>query len=68
MADRKEAIAELQGIKEQMEQTEVQMEQAQRRNDLAEASRLGYGVIRNWKSAGQKQWNVCSSCRQRGRC
>jgi ATP-dependent Clp protease ATP-binding subunit ClpB len=41
----KEAIAELQGIKEQMEQTEVQMEQAQRRNDLAEASRLGYGVI-----------------------
>ena len=41
----KESIAELQGIKEQMEQVEVQMEQAQRQNDLAEASRLRYGVI-----------------------
>ena len=41
----KEAIAELQGIKEQMEQVEVQMDQAQRQNDLAEASRLRYGVV-----------------------
>lgn len=41
----KDAIAELQSIKEQMEQTEVQMDQAQRNNDLAEASRLRYGVI-----------------------
>ena len=41
----KESIAELQGIKEQMEQVEVQMDQAQRQNDLAEASRLRYGVI-----------------------
>ena len=41
----KESIAELQGIKEQMEQVEVQMDEAQRQNDLAEASRLRYGVI-----------------------
>ena len=41
----KESIAELQGIKEKLEQAVLQMEQAQRQNDLAEASRLRYGVI-----------------------
>jgi ATP-dependent Clp protease ATP-binding subunit ClpB len=39
------AISELRSIKEQIEETQVQMEQAERRQDLAEASRLKYGVL-----------------------
>ena len=39
----KAAIADLRTIKEQIEQTKVQMEQAERQQDLAEASRLKYG-------------------------
>jgi ATP-dependent Clp protease ATP-binding subunit ClpB len=39
------AISELRSIKEQIEETQTQMEQAERRQDLAEASRLKYGVL-----------------------
>ena len=39
------AISEIRSLKEQIEQVNVQMEQAERRQDLAEASRLRYGVL-----------------------
>ena len=39
------AISEIRSLKEQMEQVNVQMEQAERRQDLAEASRLRYGEL-----------------------
>ena len=43
------AISEMRSLKEQMEQVNVQMEQAERRQDLAEASRLRYGVLNELK-------------------
>ena len=41
----KTAIAELQKIKEQTEQTQTEMEDAERRNDLEKAARLRYGTL-----------------------
>jgi ATP-dependent Clp protease ATP-binding subunit ClpB len=42
----KEAIAELRAVKEQIEQTRLQIEQAERRADLEAAARLRYGTLR----------------------
>jgi ATP-dependent Clp protease ATP-binding subunit ClpB len=42
----KEAIAELREVKGQIEQTRLQIEQAERRADLEEAARLRYGTLR----------------------
>jgi ATP-dependent Clp protease ATP-binding subunit ClpB len=42
----KTAIADLQKIKEQTEQTQTEMEDAERRNDLEKAARLRYGTLR----------------------
>jgi ATP-dependent Clp protease ATP-binding subunit ClpB len=42
----KEAIAELRTVKEQIEQTRLQIEQAERRADLEAAARLRYGTLR----------------------
>lgn len=42
----KEAIAELRSIKEQIEQTRLQVEQAERNADLETAARLRYGTLR----------------------
>jgi ATP-dependent Clp protease ATP-binding subunit ClpB len=41
----KSAIAELQKIKEQIDQTLTEMEDAERRNDLEKAARLRYGTL-----------------------
>ncbi len=41
----KTVITEMRSIKEQIEQMHLQMEQAERRQDLAEASRLKYGEL-----------------------
>lgn len=41
----KSAITELQKIKEQTEQTQTEMEDAERRNDLEKAARLRYGTL-----------------------
>lgn len=41
----KAAITELQKIKEQTEQTQTEMEDAERRNDLEKAARLRYGTL-----------------------
>jgi ATP-dependent Clp protease ATP-binding subunit ClpB len=43
--DEKLVIAELRSIKEQIEQLDLQMEKAERNQDLAEASRLKYGEL-----------------------
>jgi len=42
-----EAISELQSIKEQIEQTRVKIEQAERQADLERAARLRYETLRN---------------------
>ncbi len=42
----KEAIAGLRDLKEKMDQTQVEMEQAERRADLEKAARLRYGTLR----------------------
>jgi ATP-dependent Clp protease ATP-binding subunit ClpB len=42
----KKAIAELRTIKEQIDQTQVDMEQAERQADLEKAARLRYGTLR----------------------
>ena len=42
----KTAIQELQAIKEQIEQTRVEIERAERHNDLEQAARLRYGTLR----------------------
>ncbi len=42
----KEAIANLQKIKEQIEQTRLEMERAERQNELEKVARLRYGTLR----------------------
>jgi ATP-dependent Clp protease ATP-binding subunit ClpB len=42
----KQAISNLQGIKEQIEQTRVEIERAERQNDLEKVARLRYGTLR----------------------
>ena len=42
----KQAISGLQGVKEKIEQTKTQIEQAERRADLEAAARLRYGTLR----------------------
>ncbi|MCC7358023.1 MAG: ATP-dependent chaperone ClpB [Anaerolineales bacterium] len=42
----KQAISGMQGIKEKIEQTKTQIEQAERRADLEAAARLRYGTLR----------------------
>ncbi len=42
----KQAIAALQEVKEKIEQTHIEMEDAERRNDLERAARLRYGLLR----------------------
>ncbi|MEA3440720.1 MAG: AAA family ATPase, partial [Chloroflexota bacterium] len=42
----KQAITELQSTKEQIEQARVEMERAERHNDLEKAARLRYGTLR----------------------
>ncbi len=46
----KKAIAELRAIKEEIDQTQVEMEQAERRADLEKAARLRYGTLRELES------------------
>lgn len=43
----KQAIAELRRVKEQIEQTRLEMERAERQNNLEQAARLRYGVLRD---------------------
>ena len=43
----KQAITELQSTKEQIEQARVEMERAERHNDLEKAARLRYGTLRD---------------------
>jgi ATP-dependent Clp protease ATP-binding subunit ClpB len=43
----KQSITELQSIKEKIEQTKTQIEQAERRADLEAAARLRYGTLRD---------------------
>ncbi len=43
----KAAIAELRQVKEQIEQTRLQIEKAERRADLEQAARLRYGTLRD---------------------
>jgi ATP-dependent Clp protease ATP-binding subunit ClpB len=43
----KQAISQLQSIKEKIEQTKTQIEQAERRADLEAAARLRYGTLRD---------------------
>jgi ATP-dependent Clp protease ATP-binding subunit ClpB len=43
----KDAITKLQGLKEQIEQTRLEMERAERQNQLETVARLRYGVLRD---------------------
>ncbi len=43
----KNAITALQSIKEKIEATKIEIEQAERRSDLGEAARLRYGILRD---------------------
>jgi ATP-dependent Clp protease ATP-binding subunit ClpB len=43
----KEAIKELQSVKEKIEQSRLELERAERANDLATAGRLRYGTLRD---------------------
>lgn len=57
----KKAIAEMRTIKEQIEQTVVEMEQAERQADLEKAARLRYGTLRELETrreAAEKQLKV----------
>jgi ATP-dependent Clp protease ATP-binding subunit ClpB len=51
----KEAIQALQQVKEQIEQTRLQIEQAERRSDLEAAARLRYGTLRELDNQLQEQ-------------
>ncbi len=51
----KEAIQALQQVKEQIEQTRLQIEQAERRSDLEAAARLRYGTLRELNDQLQEQ-------------
>jgi ATP-dependent Clp protease ATP-binding subunit ClpB len=46
----KEAIQEIRNIKEEIDQTETQIEQAERRADLEQAARLRYGTLNELKN------------------
>ncbi|HEY9076838.1 MAG TPA: ATP-dependent chaperone ClpB [Anaerolineaceae bacterium] len=43
----KQAIADLRSIKERIEEAQVEMERAERQNDLEKAARLRYGTLRD---------------------
>jgi ATP-dependent Clp protease ATP-binding subunit ClpB len=54
----KKAISELRSIKEQIEQTEQEMDKAERQADLEKAARLRYGTLRDLetrRTAAEKQ-------------
>jgi len=51
----KEAIQQIRRIKEEIEQTRIAIEQAERRADLEEAARLRYGVLRELEQKLQEQ-------------
>jgi ATP-dependent Clp protease ATP-binding subunit ClpB len=46
----KSAISNLQSVKEQIEQTRLEIERAERQNDLEKAARLRYGTLRELES------------------
>jgi len=46
----KQAIAELRKVKEEIEQTRIEMERAERRTELEKAARLRYGTLRELES------------------
>ncbi len=53
----KQAIAALREIKEKIEQTHLEMENAERQNDLEKAARLRYGQLRELEAARQEAEN-----------
>jgi ATP-dependent Clp protease ATP-binding subunit ClpB len=50
----KNAIAELRSVKEQIEQTRLEMERAERQNQLEQAARLRYGTLRELETRQQE--------------
>ena len=51
----KEAISDLQAVKERIEQTRIEIEQAERNADLESAARLRYGTLRELESKLSQQ-------------
>ena len=55
----KNAIAELRSVKEKIEQTRVDMERAERQNQLEQAARLRYGTLRELETRQKEgEWRL----------
>ena len=56
----KSAISTLQSVKEQIEQTRLEIERAERQNDLEKAARLRYGTLRELegKEGAEGGWRI----------
>jgi ATP-dependent Clp protease ATP-binding subunit ClpB len=62
----KSAIADLQQIKEQIDQTYTEMEDAERRNDLEKAARLRYGTLRELQEKRENAENRLKQLQKEG--
>jgi len=62
----KEAILELRRIKQELEQTRLQIERAERRADLEEAARLRYSTLRDLESQLAAQENRLKELQSQG--
>lgn len=62
----KKAIAEMRAIKEQIEQTVVEMEQAERKADLEKAARLRYGTLRELETRREAAENQLKMLHEEG--
>jgi ATP-dependent Clp protease ATP-binding subunit ClpB len=60
----KDAIASLREVKEQIENTHTEIEQAERQSQLEQAARLRYGELPQLERSARKQNSVCSSSSQ----
>lgn len=62
----KSAIADLQQIKEQIDQTYTEIEDAERRNDLEKAARLRYGTLRELQEKRENAENRLKQLQKEG--
>ena len=62
----KSAIADLQQIKEQIDQTLIEMEDAERRSDLEKAARLRYGALRELQEKRENAENLLKQLQKEG--
>jgi ATP-dependent Clp protease ATP-binding subunit ClpB len=58
----KEAITALQSVKEQIEQTRLEIERAERAADLEKVARLRYGGCASWKPSWRRVKSALKGC------